>query len=446
MDHDPVAPGTPATTPAPEWPLWRRIGFRFVFVYLVLQISPWYWFNRVPGLAYLTSPFYTLNRWAVETANTQLFHTYGKLIMPNGSGDTSFTWTEFKLLLIVAAIACVIWSAVDWKRVSYSRLDYWLRTIARYYVAMAALSYGIIKIFALQMVFPSPSQLATPLGDLLPMRFSWLFVGFSTPYQMVGGWAEFGAGLLLLYRPTVTLGLLAAAGAFANVVMINLAYDVPVKHYSMHLLFCTVYLLAHDARRLITLFILNRSTPPNTSWAPQVLVSGRGRYVRWGVKAVFVYFILVTPLMSSYTRYTALQHTPPARPFTEGVYDVQKYVLNGVTIPPLLADSMRWRNVIIDNQTGGSVDTRDSLFWQRYRRGYFRYKADTAKHTVTVWKSSWALDSTWLFSMRYEIPDSTSIKFWTKIRSDSLYVELARANRHFQLAERQFHWLSEYNR
>ena len=81
------------------------------------------------------------------------------------------------------------------------------------------------------MPFPALSQLATPLGDLLPMRFSWLFIGYSVPYQFFSGAMETIAGLLLLYRRTVTAGLFAATGAFLNVVMINLSYDVPVKLY-----------------------------------------------------------------------------------------------------------------------------------------------------------------------------------------------------------------------
>ena len=48
------------------------------------------------------------------------------------------------------------------------------------------------------MPFPALSQLATPLGDLLPMRFSWLFIGYSAPYQFFSGAMETIAGLLLL--------------------------------------------------------------------------------------------------------------------------------------------------------------------------------------------------------------------------------------------------------
>ena len=86
------------------------------------------------------------------------------------------------------------------------------------------------------------------------------------------------------------------------------------------------------------------------------------------------------------------------------VYNVAQFVRNGDTIPPLLVDSLRWRDGIIDNQ------------------------------------------STWLFTMRYVQPDSSHIRFWSRMRRDSLYVELERTTRHFQLTERQFHWLSEYNR
>ena len=128
----------------------------------------------------------------------------------------------------------------------------------RYYIAQAALSYGIIKLFALQMPFPSLSLLSTPLGDLLPMRFSWVFIGYSVPYEFFSGAMETVAGLLLLYRRTITAGLFAATGAFMNVVMINLAYDVPVKLFASHLLFACLFLLALDAKRLLRLLVLNQ--------------------------------------------------------------------------------------------------------------------------------------------------------------------------------------------
>src|SRR6185436_4098436 len=189
--------------------------------------------------------------------------------------------------LTLAAAGCVVWSIVGRKRMNYERPLFWLRMILRYYVATAALSYGIIKLLVLQMPFPALSQLATPLGDLLPMRFSWLFIGYSVPYQFFSGAMETIAGLLLLFRRTITAGLFAATGAFMNVVMINLAYDVPVKLYAAHLLFACLFLLALDSKRLFGFLVLNRPAPPTTAYDPKFA----RRWQRWGSVAVKAFVV-----------------------------------------------------------------------------------------------------------------------------------------------------------
>ncbi|MFN8580063.1 MAG: hypothetical protein U0163_03680 [Gemmatimonadaceae bacterium] len=436
-DRTPDRPG--------QWPMWQRIAFRFFFVYLLLQIAPWNWLGTVPLVSTLGDAWFAGVDVAVRWANAHLFHVRDTLVLPNGSGDTSWAWTQLWLYLSLAAVSCIAWSIADRRRTEYQTASYWLRTIVRFYIANFALGYGIIKLFALQMSFPSLSQLATPLGDFLPMRLSWMFIGYSTRYQVFSGVMETVAGLLLLYRPTVTLGLFAATGAFINVVMINLSYDVPVKLFASHLLLACVFLLLWDARRLTTFLVLNRAASGTNAYDPPFTRRWQHQ-LRWVAKAAFVLLFLILPLRDSYRRWYAQAHEPPSRPFAAGVYDVRRFVVNGDTVPPLVSDSLRWRDVIIDNAGGGSVGSRDSVFWQRYRRGYFRYKADTVRHTVAVWKTNTAFDSTYLFDMRYELPDTNAIRFWAKIRRDSVYVDLVRSNRHFQLAERQFHWLSEYNR
>lgn len=427
------------------WPAWQRILFRFFCIYLTLQIAPWNWIARIPFLNSITDPYDTALDWAVHWSNAHLFHVRDTLVMPNGSGDTSWAWAATSLFLCVAAAGTLIWSIFDQRRLAYPRLSYWLRTIVRYYIATFALSYGIIKVFALQMTFPSLSQMATQLGDFLPMRLSWMFIGYSTPYQVFSGVMETVAGLLLLPRRTVTLGLIAAAGAFINVVMINLGYDVPVKLFASHLLLACVFLLALDAPRLISFLALNHAAGPTSLYEPPY-TSQRFRYARIAAKAVLIYLILVAPFYSGWQGYKARARVARAVPLPAGVYEVRRFVVNGDTIPYTFGDTIRWRDVIIDNALQGSIGTTDSLFWQRYRRGHFRFKADTAKHTLAVWKTNAVFDSTFVFTARYESPDSNSARLWTKIRGDSVYAELVRAPRHFQLSERQFHWLSESNR
>jgi hypothetical protein len=51
-----------------------------------------------------------------------------------------------------------------------------------------------------------------------------------------------------------------------------------------------------------------------------------------------------------------------------------------------------------------------------------------------------------LGKLHFDLPDSNTIILSGMLRKDSVYALLVRSDRHFQLSERQFHWLSEYNR
>ena len=132
------------------------------------------------------------------------------------------------------------------------------------------------------------------------------------------------------------------------------------------------------------------------------------------------------------------------KPVKPGVYNVTAFVVNNDTIPAFISDSVRWQNVIFEKGPFGSIQTSDTLFRRRYGRGYFTFTADTAKQTLNLKK--FPQDSTFIASFNYEIPDSNTIFLRGKKQNDSLYIELKKSNRHFQLAERQFHWLSEANR
>src|SRR4029079_4687881 len=134
--------------------------FRFFFVYFGLQIEPWDWFRGIPGVSFLLQPYDAAVDWAVRFGNAHVFHVRETLVPMNGSGDTSYAYARLCLLLIIAGAACVLWTVLDRKRPHYERLAYWLRLVVRYYVAIAALGYGIIKLFVLQMSFPTLSQLS----------------------------------------------------------------------------------------------------------------------------------------------------------------------------------------------------------------------------------------------------------------------------------------------
>jgi hypothetical protein len=182
---------------------------------------------------------------------------YDSLVPLNGSGDTSFGWIQLRLYLLLAIVGCVIWSLVDTKRSNYNFLAYWFRLILRYTLIIHCFGYGISKLFCFQMPFPSLSQLATPLGDYLPMRLSWMYMGYSSTYQFFAGAFEVVAGILLLFRRTATFGTIVALGVFTNVMIMNMGYDIPVKLFSTHLVVICFVLLAFEYRRIFALLFNN---------------------------------------------------------------------------------------------------------------------------------------------------------------------------------------------
>ena len=417
----------PAATP---WPLLKKILFRFFFIYFTLYIAP------LESIGF---------GWLVIKANAQFFQVFGVQQVTqvfNGSGDTSYDWATVCLILSLAVTGTLIWSVADYKRKTYNQLHYLLCFAVRYTLLFAAFSYGIIKIFVLQMPYPLYSQLATPLGNYLPMRFSWLFIGYSAPYQIFSGVMELVAALLLLYRRTVTLGVMVAAGVFINVLMLNLCYDIPVKLYAMHLTLMSLFLLVNEFDRLFRFFVLHTTAPEGSIYTYPFTKKWQ-RITRWVIKTGFV-------LLLGYTFYGTWENARQSKTVTEhkdfksGVYDVTTYVLNKDTLPALLTDTLRWQDFIIEKNGMGSINTHDTLFRKRYGRGYFVFTADTVQPVIHFKKL--AQDTADIMTMYYKRTDSNTLQLWGYKHTDSLFVELKKSSRHFQLAENQFHWLSEANR
>ena len=429
----------------PIWPPWQKVIFRFFFIYFIIYIAPWTWIGYIPYGEYITQYYYQFKKWCVTGANANLFHVRKVLVPFNGSGDTSFGWAQLSLFLSIAVVGTIIWSLSDIKRNNYNRLSYGLRIVVRYFIIMNCFEYGISKLFAGQMPFPTLSRLATPLGDLLPMRLSWTFMGYSFSYQSFSGAMEVIAGLLLLFRRTCTFGALVAAGVFANVAMLNLSYDIPVKLFSIHLFIACLLLLAYEYERFFS-FMFNKTVIPGNVY--QVRFSQRWlRITRVVLKLAFILVIVILPVKDSLSWYKQSQIRKEIKPIKEGIYEVKEFVRNNDTITYSYGDSLSWQDVIFEGNGIGSIKTTDTMFWQRYRRGYFTYSTDTINNIIAfVRYNNFTGEKLPLFNLKYEMPDSNSISLSGAIRGDSVFIELKKINRHFQLTEKQFHWVSEYNR
>ena len=426
----------------PAWPVWRKIAFRFFFFLFFLQIAPVYW----PGIN--LPPFSTINDayaaaidWLVNQANAAVFHVRDQLVPLNGSGDTSFSWAQELFFLSVATIGCLLWTILDRGRRSYETADYWLRTFLRYFLILVSFSYGSSKLFALQMPYPSQSMMATRLGDLLPMRLSWMFFGYSTSYQAFGGVLELMVGCLLLYRRTVTAGLLLGFAVYFNVMMLNLGYNIPVKLFSIHYAFYCAYLLAYQYPRLAGFFIHNRPVQAYAPFEP-VYAQRWKRIARITAKSLFILLIGIGPLIGAWSQYNTEASEPAPRPFN-GVYHITLFSVNGAPMPLAHGDSRRWNDIIFEKGNRGSIGCNDTSIRQRYGRAHFSFETDTLKRKIVLRQYDDDYELHDLCELHYELPDAEHARMHTVLGDDSLYMEMARSDHRFPLAENKFQWLSE---
>ncbi len=426
-----------AALPPRAWPRWQRILFRCCFIFFILTAAPWDWLSDVPGADWLARDVDAANDWVVNMANRTFLHVRPELVPLNGSGDTSFGWAALWTYCCIALGGGIIWSAVDRKRESYVQLNYWLCILLRYFLALSSLSYGIAKLFLTQMTFPTTSELATPLGDFLPMRLAWMFIGYSATYQFFSGLAECLAGLLLLWRRTATLGSLLAAGIFLNVAVLNLSYDIPVKIFSLEMLAVSLFLLANEGKRLVCFFILDRPAPRCRIYHYPL----RKRWMRIG-RVILKCAFLVMAIGMTTAQVIELHNTYNQIGFEAlrpGLYEVTAFSRSGQA----KADTLSWTDIALDGKRSGSFKGGDTNFPQRYGRKYFAYDVDTAQHTFLLSRPS---DDSLLVRLRYEQPDTTHIELSGTYGADSLQILLRRSPHRFQLSERPFHWLSERNR
>jgi len=424
------------------WAWWQRIIFRFFFLFYCIFLGPWSLLGVIPGTDFIVRYYYIALRAVVVFFNEHLFHIAPNTQTPNGNGDYPEQWMEVSLSLTLAIAGTLIWSILDRKRKNYTVLNYWFCLGIRYFLILMGFSYGIIKLFCLQMPFPSISQFATPLGDYLPMRFSWMFIGYSTPYQFFSGAMEVVAAILLLFRKTATLGVLIATGVFFNVMMLNLSYDIPVKINAISMVVLCLYLLAQEAPRLYRFFVQLQATPsPVFVWPFE---SKRGRIIGIVSKWIFVALVLYTQFSYAIPASKARSTVKRTIPIPTGIYDVVRQTSQGDTIDISQPDSIYWQNIVFEKSNDGSIKTSDRRFRQRYGRGYFNARFDSATQVIALRRTS--SDSAFLAQFNYHIKDSVWVELTSYPNRDSMYLLLRRRTAPFPLSERPFHWVSETNR
>ncbi|MBW4040207.1 MAG: hypothetical protein HIU91_15355, partial [Acidobacteria bacterium] len=381
-----LVPPAPAVIPVPPsaaWPPATRLAFRFAFCYFLLyalccgNATIWEIIPKVG--AYITNwlswTFFHSAQWLGQ----HLFHLtgVGAKLHGTGSGDTILNWIAVAVMLAVALLATLIWTALDELRsparrsLAYPRLFFWFRLTLRLTLGVAMLGYGLAKLFPLQMAPPSLAVLNEPLGNTSPMTMLWTLIGLNPIYEMICGAAEVTAGILILFRRTSLLGTLLTAFLTTNIVLYNFCFDVPVKLYAAHLLLMSLVLLAPQARSLFNFFVLHRPSVPIDGWTRPAWRYGL-RLETLCVIAVLLFALVpeVIGLGGAYSHQRAAMRHPA--PLT-GIWQ-----LNATTKPFLTGDGAPMSAIIFEPSGRAMFRSSDGVLW----RGGSRI--DDKKHTVQL--------------------------------------------------------------
>jgi hypothetical protein len=331
-----------------RWSLATRIAFRFAFAYLSILCV-----NILSVVVMITIYFTTskldsgfidpLWRAIVPWFGRHVVHVHGKIQLI-GNGDRMFDWVLVLLMLTLASVATLVWSALDRRRPNYARLYAWLRVAVRLALAMALIVYGADKVVPLQFGLLTPSRLAMPVGALSPEGMLWAFMAASTGYTIMSGILEAAGAVLLTIPPLANVGALLTIVVMSNVFALNVFYGVPVKIYSFSYLVMAVFLILPELRRLADVLVLNQPTQP-ISVTPLFGNRGMNRFAFAAQLLIGGLFLLIN-LYGTYGTYRKRQQVSAIKPPLYGIWNVNDFSMQGDS--PQFSGDTRWRQLIFD--------------------------------------------------------------------------------------------------
>src|SRR5580698_3678214 len=421
----------------PHWGLTTRVAFRFCFVYLGLFCFATQIVGSLFPIPKVDIPdpdtLWPIRQIIFRVA-AHVFHAKLPLVYTDsGSGDKTFDWTLVFCLLIVAALATVIWSVLDRKRKNYITLYKWFRLFIRFALAGQLIGYGVDKAIPLQMPFPYLTRLIEPFRDFSPMGVLWSSIGASPAYETFAGCAELLGGVLLIFPRTTTLGALVSLADMIQVFMLNMTYDVPVKLLSFHLILISLFLLALDFQRLADFFFSNRTVRPSTQ--PQLFTKPRANSIAFAAQIVLGVWLLGTAVYGGWTDWHTYGGGHAKSPLY-GIWNVDELSIDGQLRSPLLIDYDRWRRAVFDRP--------DDMAFQRMDDSFVHYGAsiNAGDKTMVLTKRS---DKDWKANFTFQRTAEDQLMLDGTMDSHKIHMQLRLVDRSkFMLVNRGFHWIQEY--
>lgn len=165
------------TNPLPRaWPLPLRVGFRFLFCYLVLCLVDPTTLSLVSAISItlgigeallekLRGPWSSAVHWVGER-----MMGVSVSLEPSGSSDTTYEWTNRAACALIALVAAFAWRCLDRHRLRYAAAHRFLRNLLRLHLVLTLLGYASVKAIPLQFGNLGPTDRLIPVGEQSPQR------------------------------------------------------------------------------------------------------------------------------------------------------------------------------------------------------------------------------------------------------------------------------------
>ena len=419
---------------AATWAPATRIAFRFGVLYLGLfTLATQFSGSLLPNVSFYDRGLGRL--WPMRDTTFWVAELMTGAAVPveeaTSGGEPLFFWVQTGWLLAAAALGTAIWSLLDRRRTSYATAHAWFRMCVRFVLAAQMFEYGMTKVIPTQFPAPSLETLVTPVGDLTLSALLWTAIGSSPAYEVFTGCVEVLGGLLLLLPRTTLLGALISLGAAMQIFALNMTFDIGLKLISFHLIVLALLLLMPQWRRLLDVFVLNRTVAP-LSDVPLA------RTKRGQRRAIVAQLMVGAYLVGMYTfinvRFWQVGGGGSPRSALHGVWNIEQMTIDGQERPAVLNDyDRRWRRVIFD--------TPQRVTFQRTDDSLARYDAvlDMAGGTLEIRKSA---SRTWRARFTLERPADNRLQLNGEMDGQILNVQLRRVEFDtFKLLNSPFRWI-----
>ena len=256
--------------------------------------------------------------------------------------DSYWTYSKLLAFAVIAVAGAGIWTFADKGRKT-ARLFIYVYAFSRYYLAVGMLLYSMWKLFETQFYLELKNFLL-PVYHIGPRELFWTFMASAKSYSFFGGIVEAISVIFLLFRKTATLGALMAMGVLVNILVLDAAYDTPVKVIVFHLLLFNLVVLWPDALKLYRFFLMNKTE--TLSAVPSVLLGSRHQTLGYLAKAAFMALVIIPMVKADRKDYNKLNH-----PYYEklvGIYEIDPADVSGEVKNAALKSPKDWKKFTVE--------------------------------------------------------------------------------------------------